>query len=128
MVMQCTICKRFCNINESEWKLIHKCYRLYCHKIRDYMGIKITKITTLPEDLNKDGMSYKKCLQELLIYFLTTEEICMSLRISKEEFDNSEFKKCLIFGPPNKWKHYKQLDSIDDVYRTIYGVDFKKEM
>ena len=91
------------------------------------MGIKITKINTLTEDKNKDDMSYKKCIQQLLIYFMTTEEICMALRLTKKEFEESKFKKCLIYGPPNKWKHYKQLDSIEDVYRQVYGVDYKRE-
>jgi hypothetical protein len=126
--MQCTICKKFCEIDDSDFKLIHKCYRLYCHKIRDFMGIKITKITTLNAEPNQEGMSYKKCIQELLIYFLTTEELCAALRMSRKEIEVSPIRKCLIFGPPDKWKHFKQFDSIEDVYRTIYGVDWKKSV
>ena len=116
----CNICKKRCIINEYDYELIRECAKLFAKHLEKKLGCSLTVQDLIQGDKCKERM------QTILKFYLTTEEICEELGVSEKVLWNT-LRKCLGWGPPNKWKHFRQFDIMSSVWRHLYGVEWRKK-
>jgi len=116
----CNLCKKGCLVSEYDFELIRDCVKLFTERLQDEIRCALTVV-----DLSQCGNTNAR-MQAILKFYLTTEEICDGLGISEKTLWKT-LRRCLGWGPPNKWKHVRQFDIISNVWRRLYGVEWKKK-